>query len=104
MFSRFNDPKLKKALSIVFAVVVCASFMLVGCFAVDSSNAAVTEPDLVDSATSVFDAVHEQLNFTNILAVLGIAIGAGAALFMLWWAVRKVVSMIKSGMKGKLNP
>lgn len=97
-----KSSKLKKVLAIIGCV------MIVGCiFAVSVSatgeSTAVTEPDLVDSATTIFDAVHAQINFTNILSVLGIAIGACASLYMLWWAVRKVVKLIKEGTKGKLS-
>lgn len=98
MIKKLN--KSKKLLGILCAISLIGCMFVIG---VSATDTAVTEPNLVTSATTVFDAVHTQVNFTNILGVLGVALGACASLYMLWWAARKVVSLIKKGSKGKLS-
>ena len=51
----------------------------------------------VDSGTSAF-------NFETIASILGVAIGAAAGLFLLWWGARKGLRMLKNAFsKGKLS-
>lgn len=52
---------------------------------------------------SVFSAVSGTFSFTNIIAMIGIAIGAAALLVFGWFGLRKVISMIKGALRGKLR-
>lgn len=52
---------------------------------------------------SVFSTVSGTFSFTNIIAMIGIAIGAAALLVLGWFGLRKVISMIKSALRGKLR-
>lgn len=52
---------------------------------------------------SVFSTVSGTFSFTNIIAMIGIAIGAAALLVLGWFGLRKVLSMIKGALRGKLR-
>lgn len=52
---------------------------------------------------SVFTTVSGTFSFTNIIAMIGIAIGASALLVLGWFGLRKVISMIKGALRGKLR-
>lgn len=52
---------------------------------------------------SVFTTVSGTFSFTNIIAMIGIAIGAAALLVLGWFGLRKVISMIKGALRGKLR-
>lgn len=52
---------------------------------------------------SVFSTVSGTFSFTNIIAMIGIAIGAAALLVLGWFGLRKVISMIKGALRGKLR-
>lgn len=72
-----------------------------------TSFAAEGDPSDVSSITtgvkSVFTTVSGTFSFTNIIAMIGIAIGAAALLVLGWFGLRKVISMIKSALRGKLR-
>lgn len=52
---------------------------------------------------SVFSTVSGTFSFANIIAMIGIAIGAAALLVLGWFGLRKVISMIKGALRGKLR-
>lgn len=52
---------------------------------------------------SVFSTVSGTFSFTNIISMIGIAIGAAALLVLGWFGLRKVISMIKGALRGKLR-
>lgn len=68
-----------------------------------------TEGDVSDVSSittgvkSVFTTVSGTFSFTNIIAMIGIAIGAAALLVLGWFGLRKVISMIKGALRGKLR-
>lgn len=94
-------PKVKRILAFCACIVILGSMCCTGVFAADPVS--VSEPSYAEAAKQVFDSVHGVLNFQNILAILGVALGACATLFLLWWGIRKVVKLIKNGLNGKLK-
>lgn len=98
--SKFTqNAKVKKVMGITMAIMCLASCFIVGCSATD-----VTEPTPVSAATTVFQTLHESLNFTTILSVIGVALGAGVGIFLGWWAIRKVLRVVMSAFKkGKIS-
>lgn len=82
----------------VFACVLC--IFVVSAFAVDPSTASTPQ----EAASEIFSTVSSSINIGTIVSIIGIALGAGVGLYLAWWALRKVVRMVKGGLNGKLNP
>lgn len=88
----------------VAAVSTALTFAVAG---VVTSFAAEGDVSDVSSITtgvkSVFSTVSGTFSFANIIAMIGIAIGAAALLVLGWFGLRKVISMIKGALRGKLR-
>lgn len=99
--SMIQGSKAKKILAVVFALCIMA-ISCVTCFAVDGETVTDISPD--NAAKQVFGMMAEQLNFTTILAVLGVVIGAALAMVLGWWAIRKIAgALMKAFKSGKLK-
>ena len=95
-----NNAKIKK----VFATAMC--LMVVGCTMVPMACAADTVVDKTpaECATQVFESMHSVLNFTTILEVIAVALSAALAIFLGWWAIRKVARMVLNAFsRGKVS-
>lgn len=105
MFKKLTDklqknPKAKKLLAGTFAVVMCMTMLAPAAFAEGESTAISAS----DAATQVLGFITADLNFGTILSVIGIGFGASVGIFLGWWAVRKVVSMlVRAFKKAKLG-
>jgi len=84
----------------ILSVVLCVCMIgLVGVFAVGAET--VTSPaDLnpdqaVNAAKGLFDQIAGTLNFANIAKVLAIGIGAVIGIWLAWWGIRKLFSMLQ---------
>ena len=95
----FSNPKLKKA------VMISSCMALMACMMIPFASAAdVSEPTPAEAATQIFESIHAELNFTTILSVLAVAVGAALSIFLGWWAIRKVTRMVMSAFsKGKIS-
>lgn len=93
-----TNPKVRKLGAVIMCLMICCT-MLVPM----ASAEAVSEPSYAEAATTVYDSVHQVINFNNILAIIGVGIGGMATLYLLWWGIRKVIKMLKSGLNGKLK-
>ena len=101
MLKKLNmSPAVKRVLVVSACLCVCMCMMMCFASAVDTP---VSEPTYQEAATTVFSAVHNVINFNNILAIIGVALGAEATLFMLWWGIRKVIRLVNNGLHGKLK-
>ena len=101
MLKKLNmSPAAKRVLVVTACLCVCMCMMMCIASAVDTP---VSEPTYAEAATTVFSAVHNVINFNNILAIIGVALGAEATLFMLWWGIRKVIRLVNNGLHGKLK-
>ncbi len=97
----FQGKKAKKLLAVAMAICVM-SLSAVTCFAAEGE--AVTDISPEAAATQVFGFLAEQLNFTTILSVLGVVIGASLAMVLGWWAIRKIKnSLLGAFESGTLN-
>lgn len=96
----FSNPKLKKAVMISSCMALMACVMIPFASAADATS----EPTPAEAATQIFSAIHAELNFTTILSVLAVAVGAALSIFLGWWAIRKVTRMVMSAFsKGKIS-
>lgn len=93
-----SKPMVKKLGAVFMCLMICCSAIMPMCFAAD-----VSEPSYAEAATTIYESVHNVVNFNNILAILGVGIGGMATLYLLWWGIRKVIKMLKSGLNGKLK-
>lgn len=97
----FQSPKMKKVAAVCMAVCVMA-MSAVTCFAADGEPVSDIAPE--QAATQIFEMFSAQLNFTTILAVLGVVIAASLAMVLGWWAIRKVAgSLMAAFKKGKMK-
>ena len=93
-----QNAKAKKALAICMSLMVLGSMFVTTCFAADGADMTPKE-----AATSIFTSVSETVNIGSIAGIIGIALGAGIALYFAWWGIRKVVRMLKGGLNGKIS-
>ena len=95
-----NNAKAKK----IFATAMC---LMVGvCSMIPMASAADTVVDKTpaECATQVFESMHSVLNFTTILEVIAVALSASLAIFLGWWAIRKVARMVLNAFsRGKVS-
>lgn len=95
-----NNRKFKK----LFAICTC--FMIVACSMIPMASAVDTVVDKTpaECATEVFNTMHSVLNFTTILEVIAVALAAALAIFLGWWAIRKVARMVLNAFsRGKVS-
>ena len=60
--------------------------------------------EAVSAASSVLANATSTLNITNIVAIVGAGITAVVGLFLAWWGVRKLLSMLMNAFKkGKIK-
>ena len=99
---KLSSSRFKRILAICGVVMIIGCMFCTGAFA-EPAAAAVSEPTYQEAAKEVFDSVHSVVNFNNILSIIGVALTAEATLFLLWWGIRKVIKLVKSGLNGKLK-
>ncbi len=95
-----NNRKFKK----LFASCMC--LMIVACSMIPLASAADTVVDKTpaECATEVFNTMHSVLNFTTILEVIAVALAAALAIYLGWWAIRKVARMVLNAFsRGKVS-
>lgn len=94
-----NKPPVKRIFGICMTLMIVCCSVLPTCFAAE-----VTDVSPADAGKQVFDSMHEVLNFTTILSVIAVALGAALAIFLGWWAIRKVSRMVMNAFsKGKVS-
>lgn len=102
VMQKLQNSKLKKVFAVCMCLLVCCSSLVPMAFAADGT--AVSDPTPKEAATQIFDSIYAELNFTTILSVLGVAIGAALAVFLGWWSIRKVTRMVMNAFsKGKVS-
>lgn len=99
-----SSSKLKRILCICGCLLVFANLFVVGAFADPVASDTVSEPTPAQAAQEVFNTMHQTFNFTNILSIIAVALGASLAIFIGWWAIRKVSRMVMNAFtKGKVS-
>lgn len=94
-----NNPMVRKLGAVIMSLMICCTMLV----PMASAAEPVSEPSYAEAASTVYDSVHQVINFNNILAIIGVGIGGMATLYLLWWGIRKVIKMLKSGLNGKLK-
>ena len=95
--------KAKKKLVAVGVGGMLAAMTAVNCFAADGGVTS-TDTGFVAGAQELFGKATAQINIANIVAILGIGIGAALVLMLFWWGSRKLIRMLLSAFrKGKIS-
>ena len=92
----FFKSKFGKVCASALAVTSAISTMAMSAFAAEPSEGVSSA---VTGVTTLFGDVTSVFTFTNIVSMLGIAIGAAAVLTLAWFGLRKVISMIQKALK-----
>lgn len=102
MFEKLQNMTGKKPVKILFVIgaafMVLCSMFVTSAFAVDGTAGDMTAQE---AAQTIFETVSGQINVGTIVGVIGIALGAGLALYFAWWGIRKVSAMVRRGLNGK---
>lgn len=81
-------------------VLSCVSVaLLIVSLCVNAFAAAEDTSSVVAGVTSTFSSLQTTFSFTNIITMIGIALGAASLLTLGWFGLRKVVSMIQTALK-----
>lgn len=93
----------KRVLAVMGAILVMCS-MAVPAFAVEEGAAGFDGAAAIAGAKDIFGQATSTLSIANIVAVLGVCIGAAVGLYLLWWGLRKVLRVVKGAFsKGKVS-
>lgn len=92
----------KRVGSLLCAFAILAISM-VACFA-DGAATGGTGSEAVSAVQTVFTNVTGTINISNIVAILGIVVGACVGLVLMWFGIRKVIKIIMGAFrKGKIS-
>lgn len=91
------------AKKVVGAVAVVSSVFATATSSFAADPAPADASSVVSGVKTVFDTVSGTFSFANIVSMIGIAIAAAALLVLGWFGLRKVISMIKNALRGKLK-
>lgn len=98
--------KIRNSKALKVLMMCLCMLLVVSCFCLSAFAASIetSDPAVDQAAIEVFNSVHNSVNFDTVLTVLGVALGSCVAMFICWWAVRKVSRMvIKAFTKGKIS-
>lgn len=101
LVSKLKSSRIGKIAVGVGATVSAVVATAISSFAADPAPADASA--VVTGVKTVFDTVSGTFSFANIVAMIGIAIAASALLVLGWFGLRKVISMIKNALRGKLK-
>lgn len=94
-----NKRLIKRVGSLLCAFAILAISM-VACFA-DTPSAGT---EAVNAVQTVFTNVTGTINISNVVAILGIVVGACVGLVLMWFGIRKVIKIIMGAFrKGKIS-
>lgn len=90
----------QKAKGKILGIGTAVSFMAVSAV---SAFAAEVPVDVSAELAPAIKPVQDLFTFGNVVKILGIVIGGCALMYILWWGLRKIVKMVKNGLKGRLS-
>ena len=94
-----NKRLFKRVGSLLCAFAILAISM-VACFADTPSSGT----EAVSAVQTVFTNVTGTINISNVVAILGIVVGACVGLVLMWFGIRKVIKIIMGAFrKGKIS-
>lgn len=98
--TKFKSSKVGKVVASTAVATMAVLTSVVSAFAEEP----VSDVAPQEAAQQIFGFMSKQLNFTTILSVLGVVIGAALAMVLGWWAIRKISrALMKAFTKGKLS-
>lgn len=101
---RWCQTKAGKRILAVFGAMLVMCSMAVPAFAVEEGAAGFDGAAAIAGAKDIFGQATSTLSIANIVAVLGVCIGAAVGLYLLWWGLRKVLRVVKGAFsKGKVS-
>ena len=98
---KIKNSRIAKKVVGAVAVVSSVCATAISSFAADPAPADASS--VVSGVKTVFDTVSGTFSFANFVSMIGIAIAAAALLVLGWFGLRKVISMIKNALRGKLK-
>lgn len=98
---KIKNSRIAKKVVGAVAVVSSVCATAISSFAADPAPADASS--VVSGVKTVFDSVSGTFSFANIVSMIGIAIAAAALLVLGWFGLRKVISIIKNALRGKLK-
>lgn len=96
------NKRLLKRVGSLFCAFAILAISMVACFADPASGGSGTEA--VSAVQTVFTNVTGTINISNVVAILGIVVGACVGLVLMWFGIRKVIKIIMGAFrKGKIS-
>lgn len=62
-----------------------------------------TANEIVNAVTEVSTSLTSIINIGMVGKIIGVVLLAGAGLFVGWFAIRKVIGVVKGALKGRLS-
>ena len=59
--------------------------------------------EVTEALTGISTTLTSSINPGTIAAVIGMVLGAGIALFLTWFGAKKLISVVKNALKGRLK-
>lgn len=94
------DKRIVKRVGSLLCAFAILAISMVACFA-DGASAGT---DAISAVQTVFTNVTGTINISNVVAILGIVVGACVGLVLMWFGIRKVIKIIMGAFKkGKIS-
>ena len=61
------------------------------------------ENSVTEALQSVGTTLNSSISPADIASIIGIVLGGGVALYLTWFGIRKLISVVKNAMKGRLK-
>ena len=88
-----NNKKVRKVFALCACIMVLGSMFVTSAFAVDGEAAA--DMTAQEAAETIFETVSGQINVGTIVAVIGIALTAGLALYFAWMKLSPTAAVLR---------
>lgn len=59
--------------------------------------------DVTNTLTTVGTTLNDSISPADVAAIIGIVLAGGIALYLTWFGIRKLISVVKNAMKGRLK-
>lgn len=59
--------------------------------------------EVTNALNAVGTTLNTSISPTDIAKIIGIVLAAGIALYLTWFGIRKLISVVKNAMKGRLK-
>ena len=94
------DNRIVKRVGSLLCAFAILAISMVACFA----DGAAAGTEAVSAVQTVFTNVTGTINISNVVAILGIVVGACVGLVLMWFGIRKVIKIIMGAFrKGKIS-